>query len=82
MDLLAAFLFNPIRFPVGLMRLWLIEEKRKKSFRQILNETDLNEICLHGTHSFIQLIAAIGVLLMIGMILATIISIFRNGFTH
>ncbi|MBS1489564.1 MAG: hypothetical protein JSS93_03480 [Bacteroidetes bacterium] len=81
-ELLVAFILNPIRFPVGLLRLWLMKENRKKSFGQLLSEYEVREICLHGTNSFLQLIAAIGILLMLGLIVATFISIFRFGFTH
>ncbi|MBS1487934.1 MAG: hypothetical protein JST43_10145 [Bacteroidetes bacterium] len=81
-EILAACLSNPIRFPSGLFRVWLVEEKRQKRIGQILNEYDPREICLHGTNTFLQFIAAIGILLMLGMIIMTIIGIFRFGFTH
>ncbi len=70
-----------IRFPVGLFKIW-IDEGRKKSFLTIIKEKEVNEICLQGTISFLNVIAALGALDMFVLVIIGIIMIFRNGFTH
>jgi hypothetical protein len=81
LECLVVFVMNPFRFPVGLIKIWL-DERRKKTFSQILNEYDMNEICGHGSVTFLNIIAALGALMVLLLIVATIIGIFRNGFTH
>jgi hypothetical protein len=81
LECLAVFVMNPFRFPAGLLKIWF-DEGRRKSFGQILNEYDMNEICGHGSITFLNIIAALGALMMLLLIIATIVGIFRNGFTH
>lgn|GEM_PF-4702454 len=81
-ELIVTFLLNPIRFPVGLIRIWLIEGKRKKTFRAILNERDFAVICGFGTVMFLDIIAALGAIAMLLMVIAAVISISRFGLTH
>ncbi|HCW05770.1 MAG TPA: hypothetical protein DGG95_00190 [Cytophagales bacterium] len=70
-----------IRFPVGLFKIWM-EEGRKKSLISIIRENEFDYICLQGTVSFINIIAAIGALAMFAFVVGVIVSIFRNGFTR
>ncbi len=81
LECLVVFILNPFRFSAGLIKIWY-DEKRRKSFKKILDEYDTDEICGHGTITYLNAIAAIGALLMFLLIVAAIIGVFRNGFTH
>jgi hypothetical protein len=66
-----------IRFPAGLIKIW-IEERRKKSFRTIIRERDWSEICAQGTVSFLNVIAAIGAVVMFAVAILGIIMLFKK----
>jgi flagellar biosynthesis protein FlhB len=78
---LITFMLYPFRFIIGLCKIWL-ENGRRKTFGQILTESETREIVSHGTISILNLIAGIGAIMMMIFVIMVIVGIFKNGLSH
>ena len=77
-EIITFFFVHPFRFPGGLLRLRIVT---KLSFKRILDEYEVDIIVGHGSAFWLEVFAGVGALMVFGLIVAVIYSIFIRGFS-
>ena len=77
MEYFLAFIFHPISLPLGLVKVWF-KNRRLKTFRQILDGYEVDELVVEGTSSILGFVAAIGALLVLSLLIAVVVSMLRK----